>query len=129
MKRSISLLLIVLVALSMFSALTISASAETITSSDGMFEYTLSNDKATITKCLDTSVTDLNIPEEIDGYTVTGIAKDILSTDNSVNTLTIPETVTKIEDYAFKDWRKVATLNYNAVNATADYAFYGCTRL
>ncbi|MGN0476513.1 MAG: leucine-rich repeat domain-containing protein [Ruminococcus sp.] len=129
MKRSISFLLIITLVASIFSALTISASAETLTSSDGLFIYTLSDNKATITKCLDTSVTNLNIPEEIDGYTVTGIAKNILNTDNSVKTLTIPETVTNIEDYAFKDWRNIVTLNYNAVNATAKNVFDWCLGL
>ncbi|MGN0461397.1 MAG: leucine-rich repeat protein [Ruminococcus sp.] len=130
MKRSISLLLAFLLSLSMFSALTISSSADTfITSSDGMFMYTLTDNKVKIKKCLDTDITDLNIPETIDGYTVTGIFRYILDTNNSVKTLTIPETVTEIEDYAFRGWMNVETLNYNAVNATAYNAFYNFTGL
>ena len=130
MKRSISLLLAFLLSLSMFSALTISSSADTfITSSDGMFMYTLTDNKVKIKKCLDTDITDLNIPETIDGYTVTGIFRYILDTNNSVKTLTIPETVTEIDDYAFRGWMNVETLNYNAVNATAYNAFYNFTGL
>lgn len=58
---------------------------------------------------------DLNIPANIDGYTVTQIT---FSVSGNFNSITIPESITYIHDYAFKD-TKINNLYYNALNVQA----------
>lgn len=76
---------------------------------DGTWTYTLSGDEATITGCVATCPTDLVIPSEVDGYSVTGIGSGAFEnnaaiSDNKntrITTVIIPEPVRIIGSQAF----------------------------
>jgi len=74
-------------------------------SADG-FEYTVTEGgTATVTGCTFTCSVTLEIPEELDGYTVTAIgmsAFDGLFASNFLTSVVIPHTVERIEAYAFR---------------------------
>lgn len=67
----------------------------------GKFLYTVENGTATITGYTG-SDSQLTLPSSIDGYAVTAIADDAFTSD-SLESITIPEGVTKIGWFAFKD--------------------------
>ena len=46
--------------------------------------------------------TNVIIPSQIDGYTITGIGKEAFK-NSSVTSVTIPDTITNIDIYAFSD--------------------------
>ena len=64
--------------------------------------YTNNGDgTVTITKIDDIAGSDVKIPSTIDGLTVTTIAANVIAENSTVKTITIPATVTTIEDFAF----------------------------
>ena len=68
-----------------------------------VFEYTLDDDgNATITK-YDGNVRALTIPDTLDGYTVVGIGKNAFAKNTYLQSVVIPDTVTKIDAGAFSE--------------------------
>ncbi len=93
------LLLMAAVPLSVWPTVTVSA-ASTATFADGTaYEYTVNSGTATITKYIGTA-TVVDIPESLDGSTVTTIGNDAFR-DTEITAVTIPDMVTRIENYAF----------------------------
>ena len=68
--------------------------------SSGEFRYLLSSENAIIIGCTNTCVSDLVIPESIDGYAVTTIGAQAFSY-NELTGVTIPDSVTSIWEWAF----------------------------
>ena len=68
---------------------------------DGTWTYTLSGDEATITGCIATCPTDLNIPSTVDGYSVVSIGENAFR-DNQLTSATIPNSVVAIGTAAFR---------------------------
>ena len=68
---------------------------------DGTWTYTLSGDEATITGCIATCPTDLNIPSTVDGYSVVSIGENAFH-DNQLTSATIPNSVVAIGTAAFR---------------------------
>ncbi|MDY5992351.1 MAG: leucine-rich repeat protein, partial [Oscillospiraceae bacterium] len=81
------------------------ASAEDIT--EGIFTYTVTGDKATLTKIDYKGLDEIHIPEMLGGYEVTGLAAKIMEDeanlygDDTVTAVFIPKTVTNISSEAF----------------------------
>ncbi|MCM1544079.1 MAG: leucine-rich repeat domain-containing protein [Ruminococcus sp.] len=102
MKKSISLI-ITLLGLICVLSLSFIASAE----EDGIFTYTVTDGKATITKINYTNLDEIRIPETLGGNEVTTIDDDVMHDytlefgDDTVNAVYIPKTVTTIETRAF----------------------------
>ncbi len=71
--------------------------------SSSVFTYEVrSSNTAYITGLvLDEGITELTIPEEIDGYTVTGIADGAFSTNHNLVSVYLPDTVTYLGEKAF----------------------------
>ena len=68
-----------------------------------VFEYTLDDDgNATITK-YDGNVRALTIPDTLDGYTVVAIGSSAFAKNTYLQSVVIPDTVTKIETAAFSE--------------------------
>ena len=67
---------------------------------DDDYEYTTSGNNAEITKYKG-EAGDVIIPNNLNGYTVTGIGKNAFSTDYGLKSITIPSSVTSIGDSAF----------------------------
>ncbi len=117
-KKTVSILITLIMVLSLFSAVPFTAGAASLTENDSavgdgtnteaqtdanIYTYRVLFGSATITG-LKESVTDkfLDIPPEIDGYTVTGIESGaFMNTD--IISVNIPDSVTSIGDHAFNN--------------------------
>lgn len=74
--------------------------------------------------------TELEIPEEVDGQTVTAIAGDCFRGNEILTTVIIPETVTQIGENAFFGCSAIRGLYIPAsVESVGEHAFSGCASL
>ena len=100
---------------------------------DGItWTYTLKDGKATKVKpkTKADNKTTVNIPDKIEGHTVTTIGANAFEGWSNLNSVKIPKTVTKIEKEAFKDCTNLSTLDLPKKLVTIeDYAFQRCTSL
>ena len=87
------------------STLTVNSAAD----DDGTWTYNLSGDEATVTGCVATCPTDLVIPESINGYLVVAIGERAFRY-SSHTSVTIPDSVTSIGEYAFPQMHRVRSL-------------------
>lgn len=72
----------------------------------------------------------LNIPSNIDGYTVTAIGADAFKKGYNFKSITLPKTLVTIGDTAFGWCDGVKTIEIpDSVTSIANDAFYGCTSL
>ena len=102
------------------ATLYISASAETY----GELTYTVADGEITITGC-DDSATDVVIPENIGDYPVTAIGDGAFANHNSITSVTIPESITKVGNSAFGSCEGLEKVFWNADNiADFDYSSY-----
>ena len=75
-----------------------------------VFEYTLDDDgNATITK-YDGNVRALTIPDTLDGYTVVGIGENAFAKNTYLQSVVIPDTVTKIDAGAFSECTNLSSV-------------------
>lgn len=115
-------------------------------------QYTLTSNDVTfsngvITAYTNTTQTDIIIPDNFGGITVTGIGSNAFQNKSITNviipssvtsigsnafngctgltSITIPSNVTSIDGWAFKNCTKLASLNYNADNCTFKSSSYG----
>ena len=59
------------------------------------------------------NVTDLIVPEKIDGQKVTEISENCFKNNNNLETVTIPGGIKKIDDYAFRGCESLKTVKIN----------------
>ena len=157
-KRLISLLVAVCMMITMlplsavtaFAADTASSTVRTAIVDGYKYEYKVNeaDNTATITKFLgpdgsakSTGSYDIDIPEKLDGYTVTGLGKDSFSIDdlysplyeihlNKIHSVTIPQSVTSIGQKAFNSCISLTTLSLGEnIKTIGDSAFYYCIDL
>ena len=111
-RKSISLLLSLLILISVFTALPLTASAasadvNSTSAISGDFEYEILDDgTAEITEYLG-NATKLEIPNTIDGYTVTSIGYGAFEYCHYFNSITIPNSVTNIITAAFINYCEI----------------------
>lgn len=108
------------------------SAAENQISADADFKYNVYEGKALINEYLG-SDENIVIPEEIDGYEVTGLAlfnwepKDNIS---AVKSVVIPDTVTKIWFRCFQNFTSLETVTFGShVESIGMCAFLGCSSL
>ena len=157
-KRLISLLVAVCMMITMlplsavtaFAADTASSTVRTAIVDGYKYEYKVNeaDNTATITKFLgpdgsakSTGSYDIDIPEKLDGYTVTGLGKDSFSIDdlysplyeihlNKIHSVTIPQSVTSIGEDAFTNCRGLNSLTIDdAAISIGSWAFAQCYSL
>ena len=155
-KRLISLLVAVCMMITMlplsavtaFAADTPSSTEQEISVGDYKYAYTVNADgDATITRFLgpvdpkNTGPYDIDIPEKLGIYTVTGLGEDSFSTDNDrsplyeihhekIHSVTIPQSVTSIGEDAFAQCRGLQSLTIkDAATSIGDWAFDECLKL
>ena len=106
LKKSTAVLLVLILTLSAFALAPVSVSAETIAVS-GDYSYALvGNDDDGYTAEITAysgSDSELTLPGTLDGYTVTGIRREVFRNKAFLTSVTFPDTVTFIADYAFAD--------------------------
>ena len=156
-KRLISLLVAVCMMITMlplsavtaFAADTASSTEQEISVGDYKYAYTVNADgsTATITEFRgpvdpkNTGPYDIDIPEKLGIYTVTGLGEDSFSTDDfgsplyeihhkKIQSVTIPESVTSIGKDAFAQCRALQSLTIkDAATSIGDWAFDECYKL
>lgn len=80
--------------------------------------------------CNDQTVTEVTVPSEIDGKTITMIEVDSFKDCTALTKVTIPDTVTVIEDYAFYSCTALHDINIpRNLENIGFQAFYGCSAL
>ena len=72
--------------------------------------------------------TQVNLPKEYEGKSVTEIAEDGFI-GASITKVVVPEGYTVIGDMAFKDCASLKTVSLNSVKKIGNHAFYGCNVL
>ena len=103
--------LVLSVVCALFALLTLCALCET----SGDFEYTLSEDGTAVITSYFGNDTVLNIPEELDGHSVSGIGDEAFYCCTSLTEVTIPDSVTAIAYDAFYDCPNlIATVGRNS---------------
>ena len=126
LKKSVSIVLITAIILSLLSLCGISAGAETITSGD--YEYESMDGRACIVKYNGNDPV-VEIPFLIDGYIVTYIGEAAFE-NNDVREVIIPDTVTAIDDFAFINCENLNKVTIpEGVLMIGDYAFLNCATL
>ena len=83
----------------------------------------------TITGLGNVTDTNLVIPEEIDGYTVTAIGEGAFDGSLSLTSVTIGDSVTSIGEWAFSSCNISRVTIGNSVTSIGEWAFFGCSRL
>ncbi|MDY4079827.1 MAG: leucine-rich repeat protein [Clostridium sp.] len=69
------------------------------------------------------SLSNVTIPDSLNGYTVKYIANYAFADNYSLKTVTIPKNIKSIGNYAFKNCAYLTTVNYNAIECTSMYGY------
>ncbi len=118
MKKKVLSFIVVLSMLSALVLVPLPASAATY----GDFTYEVTDGKATITGYTGTE-TNVTVPGELDGYTVTAIGNSAFRGINTIRKVVLPETIVSIGDLAF-NCDNLANINLpNGINHIGDRAF------
>lgn len=122
MKKLLSISLCIGIIFSMF---TFVVNAETSEN----FEYTVSNNEATITKYTG-SESVLEIPSEIDGYTVTTIGLLAFGNCKTLTSVTLPNSVVALHGGAFSSCTSLVNIKLpNSISILGGEAFINCISL
>lgn len=114
MKKSLSILLAFLMVIFAFQFTAITSFAET--SGDFEYEVISEEDKTCAIISYTGTATDLEIPKDIDGYSVTTIGDYAFQECTSLVSVTIPAGITSIGDGAFWYCTSLANINVSADN-------------
>ena len=71
----------------------------------------------------------LNVPDKVSGVTVTGIGESAFENNTRIKEITLPETCTYIDNYAFKNCSNLQTINAPGVVTVKKEAFWRCRKL
>ena len=103
---------------------------DSYTKGNDTFYYIIkSDDTAEIIGC-ETTSTELTVPEEIDGYTVSSIGDYGFAKCSTLKSITIPKNIKTIGKYAFDGCTGLINATIpTTVSSVGDYAFNNCTGL
>ena len=144
-SKAISVLLVIVIILSLFTALPFSVNAvEDNTGSPsgtaGDYSYSINKDGTVTITNYTGSASNVVIPSTLDGYTVTALGKDAFTDNDNLYSVTIPDTVIEIDagDVTLKDYYEKYTYEEHTATATeivcycqakVDGCFAGCNNL
>lgn len=114
MKKLLSIILVVSMVIFAFPLTAISSFA--VTSGDFEYEVISEEDKTCAIIGYTGTAADLEIPQEIDGYSVTKIGDYAFEECTSLVSVTVPAGITVIGDGAFWDCTSLANINVSADN-------------
>lgn len=94
-----------------------------------IYEINSEGSAITITKCI-SSDTDIVIPSSIDGYVVAEICANAFENVTSMRTVTFPDSLTTIGDYAFAGCTSLASVTLpDTLTSLGRYVFKDCSSL
>ena len=106
----------------------VAAGAETYTYED--FEYYVLSDGTVEITDYNGSAEKVDIPEKIDGQSVTSIGESAFYDCSSLKSITIPDSVTEIDNYAFSYCKSLVSITIpDGVTRISDWAFWYCSSL
>ena len=95
-----------------------------------LWQYNDYGDGTVSITCLDKTVTEVEVPAEMDGKTITMIEVDCFNGCEQLKKVTLPETITVLDDYAFYRCGALEELNIPAhLEKIGFQTFYGCAKL
>ena len=74
---------------------------------EGAYTYSVTDGKATITGCTATVSGNVTIPATLGGYPVETVGNNVFDGNTGLTAVTIPNSVTTIGEYAFRDCSKM----------------------
>lgn len=96
-------------------------------SEDGLWLYNDYGDGTVSVNCQDNTITEAEIPAQIDGHVITMVEVDCFKDNPNLKKVTLPDTITVIEDYAFYQCYGLEEINIpQSVEKIGFQAFYGC---
>ncbi|MBR1528096.1 MAG: leucine-rich repeat domain-containing protein [Oscillospiraceae bacterium] len=99
-------------------------------SQDGLWYYNDYGDGTVSVVCQDNTIEEAVIPSEIDGHKITMVELDCFKDNTSLKKVTLPDTITVLEDYAFYLCSGLEEINIPAsVQKFGFQTFYGCSSL
>lgn len=98
--------------------------------SHDVYAYTVQNDGSLAVTCKDKNIVNAEIPAEIDGYMVTALAEDCFLDCTSLETVTFPTSIKKLNDSAFSGCSALDSITIPAhIMEIGSFVFEGCTSL
>ncbi len=96
---------------------------------EGVFTYTVSGGKATITAC-STTTGDVVVPSTLGDYPVTSIGNTVFYNRSGLTSVTISEGITSIGNSVFEKCSGLTSVVIpSSLTSIGNYAFKGCTKL
>lgn len=107
----------------------VSVKSETYGYADN-FVYVNNGDSITLIGLVETSMTEIAVPSQIDGVPVTAIDKSVFMHCDKLELVIIPDSVKSIGNHAFQNCKALKTvIMFDSVESIGDYAFAGCESL
>ena len=124
-KKTLSLIMSLIMIMSMFAGLEISSFAE-----DDILNYLtyeINDGEVTITNCDTSIIGNIIIPDTIEGYPVTKIGNSAFEDCDSITEILIPDSIITIGDSAFYSCDKIINIVIpDSVTTIENHAFYWC---
>ena len=97
---------------------------------EGALTYGIDRDYAEVIQCSKDARGEITIPDNINGVTVNIIAEEAFKDCTGITSVTIPESVLKVNEYEFSGCTSLKTVKNRAdLQWVADYAFSNCKSL
>ena len=94
------------------------------------FEYSIKNDGTAVITRYTKDESSVQIPERIDGYTVTGIGENAFSGCRSLQSIVLPDGITELGNFAFMDCRALRKVKMpKSLQSIGNSAFLYCENL
>ena len=118
--------LIIVMVVGVVVAVVLSGANREHTFEEGNFEFVIKGDNVAIKKFNNVdNVSEVKLPREVQGYTVTTIGKDAFKGDMYLKTIELDDNITSIESGAFENCKALNTVRMKSVVSIGDGAFKG----
>ncbi len=97
--------------------------------SDAVYKYSLLEDGTVTIDGYTGNPSKLEVPEKLDGYTVSAVSESAFANKTDIKKVVLPESVNAIGAYAFYGCTGLKSVKAVGVETVGFSAFYGCTDL